>query len=400
MAKTHEILILGANFGGIAVAHYLLNNTIPALTSLDSSKAYHVTLVGPSDSFLFKIALPRVIGNPDLIPLERAVVPFREGFSKHAASVFTFVQGLATATDASSRTVTVTLHDKSTKTLTYDSLVIATGMTSDPLWAVNDDLTATKAAHAEVHAALPKAKTILIGGGGPAGVETAGEIAEKYPSAKVTLLSGNTRVLPKLKAGTSSRAESQLRKLGVELINDNIRVVSSHRSTDTGKTTVNISDGSVREVDLYIAATGGRPNTSFLPTDWLDASRRLAVDSKTLRATAPSARGVYGVGDAASYSAGTVIDCQNGIHPVCTSLGHDLALALADAAAVNSKAALKERKYKPFSDTQMVPIGRHSGVGQVLGWRVPSLMVWLVKGRTFFIEKARPHALGLDYIKP
>ena len=57
--------------------------------------------------------------------------------------------------------------------------------------------------------------------------------------------------------------------------------------------------------------------------------------------------------------------------------------------------ALKEKKYKQVqSDMMMVPIGPKGGVGVIFGWRVPSWLVWLIKSRTFFIEKAPQLADG------
>ena len=34
-----------------------------------------------------------------------------------------------------------------------------------------------------------------------------------------------------------------------------------------------------------------------------------------------------------------------------------------------------------------------------MGWRVPSFLVWMVKGRTYMIEKAEGAVQGADYVK-
>lgn len=47
----------------------------------------------------------------------------------------------------------------------------------------------------------------------------------------------------------------------------------------------------------------------------------------------------------------------------------------------------------------MVPIGPKGGVGALFGWRIPSLMVRLIKARTFFVEMAPGAVEGKDYIK-
>ena len=46
--KKH-ILVLGASYTGLSVAHYLLRHVVPALSDKSS---YHVTLVDPSTSWL------------------------------------------------------------------------------------------------------------------------------------------------------------------------------------------------------------------------------------------------------------------------------------------------------------------------------------------------------------
>jgi hypothetical protein len=41
------------------------------------------------------------------------------------------------------------------------------------------------------------------------------------------------------------------------------------------------------------------------------------------------------------------------------------------------------------TDTQLMPIKRFGGVGVIYGWRVPSIMVYLLKGRTYKVGKAK-----------
>ena len=354
----HEIVILGANFGGLGTAHYILKHTIPALKSLDFSRSYHVTVVGPSTSFYFKIAMPRVIADPSRIDLDQAIVSHSEYFSNYSASDYSFVQGLATAVDGFSKTITVQLSNGSTDTLRYDSLIISTGATSSsPLWTVKDDLSSTRAEISRLHSSIPKAETVLIAGGGPVGVELAGEIATKYPKARITLLSGTDRVLPRLSIGTSGRAESSLKGFGVT-VNHKLRTVSAVRNDD-GTTTVNLTDGNYKIVDVYIDATGGKPNTGFLPAKWLDSTGRVKTDLESLRVT--GVKGVYALGDASSASLGGAIDTGASYAPVSNSLGMDIAREL--KGGTGKAKGLQEKKFKQMKGTQLVPIGKN-GVGQ------------------------------------
>jgi hypothetical protein len=36
-------------------------------------------------------------------------------------------------------------------------------------------------------------------------------------------------------------------------------------------------------------------------------------------------------------------------------------------------------------ETQLVPIGRSKGVGALMGWEVPSWVVWAIKGRDYWL---------------
>jgi len=169
-----------------------------------------------------------------------------------------------------------------------------------------------------------------------------------------------------------------------------LRVRTATKNED-GTTTLSFSDGSTRHVDVFIDATGPRPNTTFLPCGWIDPRGHVIVDPLTLRGTAP---GVYAVGDVANYCDGGIISTGNGIAPVCTSIGIDIARAAGKASPFTQK------KYSGIGETQFVPTGLSGGVGQIFGWWTPSWMVWLVKSRTFFLSSAKPAVEGGSHVKP
>ena len=401
-SEAYNFLILGGQFAGTGVAHYLLKHTIPALRALDPSRAYHVTIVSASDAYYYKVGAPRVLVQPELARDDSktpAFVPLADLFAQYPADAYTIVRGTATAVDPAARTVTVAKSDQSTTAQRYDSLVLATGSTTaSPLWAQHGDAAKSRAALAAVHAALPAAKTILLAGGGPVGVESAGELAQHYPGAAITLLSGGERLLQRLSARTSAKAESMLTTAGVKVVHD-VRVTDDGGAADGRPATLRLSDGSTRAVDVYLDATGGRPNTAFLPKAWVDERGRVPVDD-TLRGTvAGMGARVYAVGDVASNSSMGVIDVVFGVKPVGRSIGQDVAKLLVEegkASKVSGK-ALEAAKFAPIRDSQFVPIGSKGGVGQLMGWGLPSFAVWLVKSRDFMFGSAKPRAEGSDY---
>ncbi|KAI4163512.1 MAG: hypothetical protein LQ342_002784 [Letrouitia transgressa] len=386
----HQIVVVGANFSGLGTAHYLLKHTIPALEKAkNGSTTYKLTLISPSTHFYYKFGLPRVLASPDLIPISKAVLPIAEGFKDYPEDHFELVIGKATALDEGKKSLTVegTYEPIETRNVSYDTLVLATGASSaSPIWDLKGSHEISVAALKEMHAALPKASSILIAGGGPAGVETAGEIGTLYPKAKTIILSGSDRLLTRLRPAISDQAESQLSGLGVKVVHD----VKVNSATKKGsKTVLELSDNTTNEFDIYIDATGPRPNTTFLPKGWLDEREHVKTESKeTLRGPID---GVYAIGDCAGYALGSIFDILDAVRPLCGTIYSDLA-----GPGSNFKAPLFKQNLK---ETQLVPIGPNGGVGAAYGWKLPSFAIRMIKGKDFMIGKAPDNVFGKEYVK-
>lgn len=401
----HNIVILGSNYAGVGIAHYLLRHAIPLLnSSSDTTNHYKVTIVSPSDYTYFTVGAPRAISSPDTLPTEKLFGSVTKAFAKYNSSEFTFVLGEAVGINEQERTVSVkNAEAEDTTAIPYDALVVATGTTSHPIWKQHGDRTATTAAFQDIHKRLPKAKSVLVAGGGATGVEVSAEIAYFYPQAEVTILSGTTRLLGRVKnTAVSKAAEVKLAGLKVNIVH-NLRVDASTKTEDDNKTTLELSDGSNRTVDIYLDASGGTPNSTFLPSNWLDTiTKRVVTDEKTLRATkAPT--GVYAIGDVASYSKGSVIDATWSVPGLAYSIWYDIQTGKVDGTKEVGKrgssnlSAMKEKKNKPIeSDLIIVPTGPKGGVGAIFGWRVPSWIIWFLKSRTFAIENAPKYTDGLQ----
>jgi len=396
-ASDYNITILGGNFAGLSIAHYILRHTIPALKASNQNRKYRVTLISPSTHFFFKVGAPRLL-SPELAPIDKAFVPIDDGFKNYPADRFHFVQGEATDLAQDKKTISVALTESGqTITVAYDTLVLATGTTSNSaLWTLHGPHLKSRATFKDVLLRLPSAQSITIVGGGPAGVETAGEIAAQYGHSKtITLLSGNTRLLHRLRPAISRDAATYLAKLGVIVTHDLRLTAPAVLDEQTGQTQLSLSDGSTHTTDLFIDATGGKPNTSFLPASWLTPKGYVETDVKTLRATAAPPH-VYAVGDVASYSLGSIFDVNNAIAPLASSILVDLS---AEPATATATAAKQKIHNQSNTMTQLVPIGPSGGVGLLFGWRVPSWFVWLVKGRTYFFPMAKDLVMGKGYVK-
>jgi apoptosis-inducing factor 2 len=456
---TKEIVILGGSFAGLSAAHRFLKETVHTLRKTRTAPQYRVTLVSPSTHLYWNIGAPRGVVSSTWLEQKNLFVPITPAFSAYKASQFQFIQGSAESVDLTARTVTVALHqpDKNgrkkdqakvsqekgqnrwstdskgsksivTKTISFHALIIATGTSAvDPLFSLHGTHEDTIRAMDAFHQALPNAESVIVAGGGPTGVETAGQLATFFnrPSKQgngpfrkamdlrprllkgrlarqpmplrrpktITLISGNERLLPKLPEALSVNAEKNLEALGVHIIH-NTRVISS-TTTPGGKTRVALNNDITIAADLFIAATGVMPNSNFLPPEILDASGYVSTDPQLLRVLNAGER-VYCVGDCATYSKNYILDVYEAVPVLMHNMRNDL---LAWELITQNPYGGKEKEIDLLRDndlpynqnpteTQLIPMTRWGGVGVLYGIKLPSFMVYLMKGRDYRVGKA------------
>ncbi|EAT82397.1 hypothetical protein HBH56_109640 [Parastagonospora nodorum] len=393
---THQIVIVGGNFGGINLAHYLLRKTFKTLKALQPQTTFQIKLISPNTHFYFKIAAPRALINPSLIPEEQYFKSIAEAFKQYDASAFEHVQGKATSLDSQNRTVSVDLGSGSTQQIKYDSLVIASGTTSSPLWTLNDTHENTRAALQALHQDLPKASTVLIAGAGAVGVETAGEIATAFPNAKVTLATSSDRVLPRESAALGAKAKSILDGLGV-IVKTGTSL--SDPMVDDKTRPVKFADGSSDSPDVFINATGARKmNTDWLPSDWVAEDGKVATRDSYFRVK--DSQGVYVIGDAAMGSNGSAIALDAMVPVVASSIAVDVSGSSGGKdglvgwlTSFIKTPAPRQTEYKP-NNMIVVPIGPNGGVGQAFGWSLPSFIVKKGKAEKYLMELVEPLMSG------
>ncbi|OCL09706.1 FAD/NAD(P)-binding domain-containing protein, partial [Glonium stellatum] len=331
------IIVLGGSFAGLSAAHHFLDHVIQQLSTFEGAPRYRVILVSPSTHLYWNICAPRALVSADLIPVESAFVPIEPGFSRHPFNEFTYMQGAATAIDTSARTVTVILASEATtkhsvlQTLPYHALILATGSSAySPLYSLHGSYEKTTAELRSFHARLETAQSVLIVGGGPSGVETAGQLATYFnrrPAPRtpktITILSGSEQLLPKLAPGIGHKAAKKLKSLGVHVVH-NIRQVGSSENPD-GSTNCHLNNDMTITADVVIAATGVYPNTSYLPTSMLDEAGYIVTDPEVLRVYGHGVgERVYAIGDCASYSKNYVLDVYEAVPILMHNLCNDL----------------------------------------------------------------------------
>ena len=315
----HQIVIIGASFAGLTVTSNLLKNVLPPLTQ-SGKQTFKVTLVNPADDFYWKIGAPRTVVNPSSLPAEKTIIPIAPVFSKYSAEQFQFIKAYASSIDANTRSLKLSTG----QSVSYDTLVICSGTHfRTNIWSTTPGSEALKAALEDMHKRIPSADTILVAGGGPAGVETAGELGELYGNKKdITLLSGTDNLLNRLSnKNVGKDAEARLTKMGVKVVHG-VQVTKSHE--ENKKEIIQLSNGETRTVDVYIEAIGDKPNSSFVPKEWLTDKGQVKTDAQTLRLDVPGVTGVYCYGTVASYSDGSIADVMFAKKAILETLRSDL----------------------------------------------------------------------------
>ncbi|KAJ0421546.1 putative apoptosis-inducing factor [Aspergillus carlsbadensis] len=370
-----NIVILGASYAGLSTAHQILKQSTKS-----ASSPVKITLISRDTHLYWNIAAPRAVASAKEVPDEKIFVPIAEGFRRYSQKQFEFVLGSAIGVDGGSKVVTVSAgegesSEKETIEISYDVLVICTGSdTKVPTpFKSRGSTEATKAALHRYQQLVKAAKSILVVGAGPTGVETAGELAAEFGSQKKIILASATATVlpgPTRPPSVSKTAEAQLRGLNID-VRLSTKVTTETQLPD-GTWTITLSNGENLAVDMYIPTFGVKPNTSFLPAGFLDADGFVMVD-EYLR--------VKGIKDV--YAIGDVSDVQG------PQAFHIKAQSKYLAKSVVLGATGKGGAVVPYkasgSDMLAVQIGKKAGTGHAGSMKLPSFMVAYVR-KTLFVE--------------
>jgi NADH dehydrogenase FAD-containing subunit len=393
MTEQRNIVVLGASAAGLQSTHYIMKHILPALKKSKQEAKYHVYLINPSSDWWFRVASPRVAASTTRMSTEQILFDIRTGLKQYSKDDITFIEGTATGVSESTRAITYRQSQASTEeTLSYHALIVATGSrTYHQAFSMSADTQTTLDSIKYTNEKVQTAKDIVIVGGGPTAVEFAGEVAEhrngkpgwfSKPSRKtnITLITASDKLLPALRPAIAKAAEAKLTALGVEVLYKQ-RVVNTQTSGE--RTIITLGKGNTLEADLYVPAYGVEPNSSFLPSHLLNEKNYLETNSSTLRVDAAGPR-VYSIGDVASYSRNSAVDIINSLPVLFVNLKRDLMSY--NAMLPDQKPNGKDRIFvKDEREMQIVPIGFGGGVGAIMGYRVPSWFVWLLKGRDFML---------------
>lgn len=372
------ILIIGAGYAGIGLAHKLLKDTRPKVPGLK------VVLVSPSTHHLWNIAVVRGIV-PGRLADDKLFQPIEPGFKKYPVDSFEFVLGTATHVSPDKRVVRVQTSQE-TLELEYTHLVVATGSSYPsriPFTSIGTYQETLDALH-DWQRRVETASSIVIAGAGPTGIETAAELACVYGQMKnIIVIVPSSDPLPGLIPDVGKTAANDLEKLNVK-IRRHTRVTNIEQ-TDS-QLTIFLSDGSTLQADVYLPLFGMKANSSFLPTILLDDSGNLKLDT-SLRVT--GFENIWAAGDVGNLEPKQLIYAERQALHLAMNLD-----------AVLTGANERVSDLKPTVMPQLfVTIGQKKGTGQYNRFRVPGFIVSTVKGKTLFTEKAPGLVAGKNIVR-
>lgn len=372
--KTPHVVIVGAGFGGLAVARSLRDAPV------------RITVVDKTNHHLFQPLLYQV-AMAGLSPAEIAY-PIRAIVRKQKN--VTVLMEEVTAVDLDRRVVRMGERE-----LAYDFLVLAAGAQTNYFghddwmpYAVGlkdlDDalevrrrvLVAFEAAEREADAGeRAKLLTFVIIGGGPTGVELAGSLAElarhalakdfrviNPSSAKILLLEAGNRILPSFPEELSEKAVRQLERLGVQ-VRTGALVTGINRDGVQLKGGEFIASSTV----LWCAGVSSSPLTKSLGVS-LDRGGRVLVEPDLSIAGHSEA---FAIGDLAAFlhQDGKPLP---GLAPVAMQQGAFVAEAIEDTLAG------KPRKRFRYNDRgSLATIGRSAAVAEFGRLRLSGFTAWL-----------------------
>ncbi|MFF4487026.1 NAD(P)/FAD-dependent oxidoreductase [Streptomyces sp. NPDC001544] len=293
MTGTHRVVVLGAGYAGMAAAVQLAARAA-------RREGVQVTVVNATERFTERMRLHMTATGRRLDEL--SIPEMLEGTGAR------FVRGWVTAVDADARTVRI----DDDRVLHYDSLVYGLGGVADTSavpGAEDHAYTLSSAQDAELLADRLQrlgSGTVVVGGSGLTGIESAAEIAERYPELNVVLL-GRTEPGAAMNPKARAYVHAALDRLGVH-VRTGVEVVKVLPDA------VELAGGESIAADAVLWTSGTRVSP-------LAAAAGLTVDERGRVVTDAALRSVshpevYAIGDAAAIRQGYGVlhgTCQGGM---------------------------------------------------------------------------------------
>lgn len=383
--KRVSVVVIGGSSAGLGVSHGLLRQ-VPNV---------RVTLINPSNEYYFNLASPRIIAKPNSLPSSKYLYSITDAFNSYPKTSFNFIKGMVTGIDTENQTVAVSKDASSLSTppVPFDYLVIASGSTTPASIGQSGLKVPFKTSGfedvstviREAQEAIECARSVVVGGGGPLGVEVAAELIEAAgPKKEVTLISATDLLLPGVKESVRITAETLLTRKGVEVIKSTL-IEQANQDPISKKWITRLSNGEVLTADAYISVTGVLPNNQFIPPPFLNMQGWVNVDEFfQMKEGETSKSNMYAIGDITSHPYRLLSRIPKQVETVVANM----------KTSITKQGALVSYSVEAQRRMMVVPVGDSAGTGQFGNWTLPGLIVWYFKGKDFLTYKAPAYLMG------
>ncbi|KAL1937836.1 hypothetical protein VTO73DRAFT_12856 [Trametes versicolor] len=365
-----NVVILGGGWAGTLIARQLSGKLDPT--------EYSIVLVNDRPFFIHLIAAARltVTSEDKLDPREdSSLVPFDKLFLKgNGATKIGKVVSIVEEDPGKGGEVVL----KDGERIPYAALVVATGNS----WAGPINFPETDAdVRAHINSwrnKYEKASHVVIIGGGPLGLETAGEVIDTWPHKKVTVIHHREQLIND--TWPEKFRKDVERRWGLR----GVTFILGDKLDVPPEGTVGVTTHKGRHIpdaDLVIQAYGSRPNSSFLKTfdeDVLTSYGAVRVDEHL---ELPGHPGVFAAGDVTNLP-----------ETKQASKAHRHVPIIVENVISFLRGTPSRRVYKGLPEALVITLGNNGGSGYydiLWGVLVGNFLVKWLLARTLHVKKSR-----------
>jgi apoptosis-inducing factor 2 len=325
------VAVIGGGYGGFNAAKAL-------------DEFADVSLVEPRDAFVHNVAALRALVEPEWLP--RIFLSY-----DHLLANGRVMRDRAVAVDGRSVTLASGVE------LMADFVVLATGSTYPyPAKSGTDETAIAVARYRASHEELAQAGRVLILGAGPTGLELGGEISDRWPEKKITILEPEPEILAgPYKQELREEVRRQLAERGVEFVlGEELTAEPESPPATFGPFAVSTTAGRTIEADIWFRCHGLTPVSDYLrgelasarlPDGSIEVTPQLQVEGQT---------NVFALGDVAAADLKTA-----------GRAGRE-----AQTVVVNIRALLEGgelQTYEPTPPAIVIPLGPSGGASELPG---------------------------------
>ncbi|CAG8552188.1 5197_t:CDS:1 [Funneliformis mosseae] len=365
-----NIVIIGGGYAGLTAAQKL---------SSALSNTHQILLIEKKSHFHHDIGGLRTIVEEGFE--KKIIIPYDHIFDKHGDGKI--IHG--TVTRFKKNDLIVRKSNGQELKINFEIAVIATGSDySRPAKFIGENKDDDVKEILEQREALKKAQRVLIVGGGPVGIELAGEIASVYGKEKeITLIHGKEELLtPKFPKKLKDSLATQLKDLNVNLIlGDRIDFERYNVGNGLSKMTITTEKGQTVESDIQFVAIGQKPNTSIieqLNADLIDENTHLVKVKSTLQLELDEYDHIFAIGDITNIPE-SKLAFRAGLHGEL--VGKNIVSYLTNK---------RLEEYKPVKEAMIITVGKNGGAGLLPifnGLVIGSMLTRNIKSKSLFVDK-------------